>query len=82
MKESFEAIYENGVLRPLSKLSVPEGQKIRLTLEAEKSRTSPSPGDGEARYDFSDLVGKLSWRRDAVEEQRRIRNEWASLNAG
>lgn len=28
------------------------------------------------RYDFSDLVGKLQWRGDAVTEQRRMRDEW------
>ena len=27
-------------------------------------------------YDFSDLAGKLQWKGDAVEEQRRLRNEW------
>ncbi|MEJ5312105.1 MAG: hypothetical protein WHX52_20245 [Anaerolineae bacterium] len=28
------------------------------------------------RYDFSDLVGKLSWRGDAVAMQRQLRDEW------
>ncbi len=28
------------------------------------------------RYDFSDLIGRLKWRGDAVAEQRAIRNEW------
>ena len=27
-------------------------------------------------YDFSDLAGKLEWQGDAVEEQRRLRDEW------
>jgi hypothetical protein len=27
-------------------------------------------------YDFSDLVGRLTWRGDAVTEQRTLRNEW------
>lgn len=27
-------------------------------------------------YDFSDLVGKLEWKGDAVAEQRRLRDEW------
>ena len=27
-------------------------------------------------YDFSDLAGKLQWKGDAVEEQRRLRDEW------
>lgn len=29
-----------------------------------------------ARYDFSDLAGKLEWRGDAVEQQRLMRDEW------
>lgn len=28
------------------------------------------------KYDFSDLVGKLHWKGDAVSEQRRLRDEW------
>ncbi len=28
------------------------------------------------RYDFTDLVGKLSWRGDAVAIQRQLRDEW------
>ena len=27
-------------------------------------------------YNFSDLVGKLEWKGDAVTEQRRLRDEW------
>jgi hypothetical protein len=27
-------------------------------------------------YDFSDLVGKLEWKGDAVAEQRKLRDEW------
>ena len=28
------------------------------------------------QYDFSDVFGKLEWQGDAVQEQRKIRNEW------
>ena len=28
------------------------------------------------KSDFSDIVGKLQWKGDAVAEQRRLRNEW------
>jgi hypothetical protein len=27
-------------------------------------------------YNFSDLVGRLTWRGDAVEAQRNLRDEW------
>jgi hypothetical protein len=28
------------------------------------------------KYDFSDLVGKLEWKGDAVKQQRQLRDEW------
>lgn len=28
------------------------------------------------RFDFSDLVGKLEWKGDALNIQREMRNEW------
>ena len=31
---------------------------------------------GKKQYDFSDVFGKLEWQGDAVQEQRKIRNEW------
>ena len=34
-------------------------------------KVSPKP-----IFDFSDLAGKLQWKGDAVEEQRRLRDEW------
>jgi hypothetical protein len=33
-------------------------------------------GGKGSRYDFSDLLGTLTWRGDAVAEQRRLRDEW------
>jgi len=29
-----------------------------------------------ARYDFNDLAGSLQWQGNAVEEQRKLRDEW------
>ena len=37
------------------------------------------PGKASARaagYDFSDLVGTVRWKGDALAEQRRLRGEW------
>ena len=31
---------------------------------------------GTSTYSFSDLAGKLTWSGDALEEQRKLRNEW------
>ena len=76
MKETFEAIFENGVLRPLRSLRAREGQRVRVSLEDDAQF---SRGDGElaaASYDFSDLIGRLTWRGDALSEQKRIRDEW------
>ena len=36
----------------------------------------PLVEDEKPKYDFSDLVGKLQWNGDAVQEQRRLRDEW------
>jgi hypothetical protein len=30
----------------------------------------------QLKYNFSDLVGQLTWQEDAVSMQRVIRNEW------
>ncbi len=35
-----------------------------------------SQGKQKCRYNFSDLVGRLSWKGDAVATQRTLRNEW------
>lgn len=29
-----------------------------------------------ARYDFSDLSGQLQWQGNALQEQKKLRNEW------
>ncbi|MCP4602621.1 MAG: antitoxin family protein [Proteobacteria bacterium] len=77
MRETIEAIYENGVLRPLGRLSILEGQRIRIIVEKAEDKTVDLEETVEAkRYDFSDLVGRLSWAGDPVVEQRRLRDEW------
>ena len=30
----------------------------------------------EEKYDFSSLLGKLEWKGDALEEQKKLRDEW------
>ncbi len=34
MKETIEAIYENGIFRPLTRPLLPEGKRIKLTMES------------------------------------------------
>lgn len=40
---------------------------VNLVSAAEKQKL---------KYDFSDLVGRLTWEGDAVAMQRTLRNEW------
>ncbi len=40
MKQSFEAVYEGGVFRPLKTPSIPEGKRIRLTLDDDAGEDS------------------------------------------
>ena len=35
-KKAFEAVYENGVLRPLSSLPLVEGERVRISFEKEE----------------------------------------------
>lgn len=41
-----------------------------IVLMTEKTTTK------KQKYDFSDVAGKLKWQGDAVQEQRKIRDEW------
>ncbi len=38
----------------------------------------PDSSDGKQKpsYDFSDLIGRLSWQGDALTMQRNLRDEW------
>jgi hypothetical protein len=35
-----------------------------------------SPRPNGSKYDFGGVVGRLEWQGDAVEEQRKLRDEW------
>jgi hypothetical protein len=32
--------------------------------------------ENETSYNFSEFFGKLQWKGDALEEQKRLRDEW------
>jgi hypothetical protein len=36
----------------------------------------PIDNSTKKNYDFSDVVGKLHWKGNAVTEQRKLRDEW------
>ncbi len=43
-----------------------------IVLPIDEQQTEPK----KKKYDFSDLVGKLQWKGDALAEQRKLRDEW------
>ena len=82
MKETLDAIYENGVLRPLSKLSFPNGRRLRITLETESDDTGDATADLEnTSLDVAHLAGSLKdsprFSSDPVTIQRKLRDEWS-----
>ena len=40
MSEVIEAIYEQGVFKPLQALEIPEGQHVRLVVETAEAKTA------------------------------------------
>lgn len=56
---------------------------VRAALQLLKEREisvvlNPVSSDGKQKssYDFSDLLGRLTWQGDAVTMQRNLRDEW------
>ncbi len=45
-----------------------------LGVREEHSTTPAVTSPNRSKYDFADVVGKLQWQGDALEEQRRLRN--------
>jgi predicted DNA-binding antitoxin AbrB/MazE fold protein len=41
MPQKVEAIYENGLLKPLEALALPEGQRVLVTIEPQAEQLSP-----------------------------------------
>jgi predicted DNA-binding antitoxin AbrB/MazE fold protein len=75
MPETITAIYENGVLRPLSPLSLNDGETVEITIVAEVSQEELK-GDREKAIKLMD-VRKLmglptkEFKLDAAAEQKR-----------
>ncbi len=67
--QAFEFEAKKNLIEIPSKYSELYSKQIRvIILVAEKAKSQ--------KYNFSDITGKLEWRGDAVEEQRKIRDEW------
>jgi len=62
MDEVFDAVYENGVLKPLKKLNLREGEKVRIRVERKVSDET-----------FGVLKGKLE---DIDRCLRKLEDEW------
>ena len=75
MPETITAIYENGVFRPLSPLSLNDGETVQITIVAEVSQEELK-GDREKSIKLMD-VRKLmglptkQFKLDAAAEQKR-----------
>jgi predicted DNA-binding antitoxin AbrB/MazE fold protein len=72
MTRQLEAVYEQGVLRPLEPLSLAEHQRVRLTLEdqpAQLSWESPEP--------VNERREELQW---LSKEAAPYAGEWVALN--
>ena len=44
MARNIEAVYENGVLKPLSPLNLKEHERVKLTVEEEKNSVRATSG--------------------------------------
>ncbi|WP_448571667.1 hypothetical protein [Trichothermofontia sp.] len=63
---------ESGHLRLDIPTALAPGQ-VNIVLVVNPVAAAPPQ---EPNYDFSDLVGRLTWQGDAVASQRSLRNEW------
>ena len=50
-----DAIYENGILRPLGPLDLPERQQVRVTVEVVSPRSPQPSGIGQAEDPLAEV---------------------------
>jgi predicted DNA-binding antitoxin AbrB/MazE fold protein len=67
-----EAVYEQGVLRPLEPLALAEHQRVRVTVEERKR-----PLSWESAQQLDDSRAELDW---LANESRRYTGEWVALD--
>jgi hypothetical protein len=68
MYTTIEADIENGRVKSPELQKLPAVAHVLITLLKQT--------DEKMHYDFSGLSGRLKWPGDAVEEQRKLRDEW------
>ena len=74
MARQLEAVYEQGVLRPLEPLALAEHQRVRLTLE---ERTAPL--SWESAEPLHERREELEW---LARESGPYSGEWVALDGG
>jgi len=47
-----------------------------IVLTDQPANSTPVEEIATKNYDFSDLIGKLHWEGNALEEQQRLRDDW------
>ena len=66
----------------IEKIIYPRRNRVSFEVQKEYSRHAckviifPVETQKKQKYDFSDIVGKLHWRGDAIKAQRALRDEW------
>ncbi len=83
MKETIDAIYENGIIRPLRKLTLSDGLRIRVTLDTKAEDTEQaleSETDVAMSKKLTGLAGSLKdsprFSSDPLLIQKMLRDEW------
>jgi len=72
MARQLEAVYEQGVLRPLEPLSLAEHQRVRLTIEEKPARLS-----WESARPFNERREELHW---LATESGPYAGEWVAID--
>jgi len=61
MAREIEAVYENGVLKPLERLDLREGERVRIFIKDFRSKLEGVFGILEESLDICEMQGK-EWR--------------------
>lgn len=57
-----EAIYQNGVFRPLKEVRLPENQRVQLSVQSLAQETGPTPLSKDRQEALNKLIG--IWQTD------------------
>ena len=77
MVRQFDAIYEQGVLRPLEPLTLPEHQRVRLTIEESAAR--PLPLSWKSSESVNERREEMQW---LAKESGPYSGQWVALDGG